>query len=161
MPGSFAGLLRQRELRSASSNRPLRQLLEEDALTSCQDLWLQFDPTPRSCIALCFSHDGRLLASSQCARGTACCSCPPQPRLTARSLHSGDHTVKLAVVQTGAALRTLYGHRRTPWVVRLPVAAAVWPWPCPHPPAASDDACGAGALAPPQQQAPGLWVPGL
>jgi activator-of-BECN1-regulated-autophagy protein 1 len=31
---------------------------------------------------------------------------------------SGDHTVKLICSRTGVCVRTLTGHRRTPWVVR-------------------------------------------
>ena len=34
-------------------------------------------------------------------------------------VRSGDHTVKLICCQTGRCVRTLLGHRRTPWVVRL------------------------------------------
>ena len=32
-------------------------------------------------------------------------------------VHSGDHTVKLVCCRTGACVRVLTGHRRTPWVV--------------------------------------------
>ena len=37
-------------------------------------------------------------------------------RLGARS---GDHTVKLVCCRSGARVRVLTGHRRTPWVVRF------------------------------------------
>ena len=34
-------------------------------------------------------------------------------------LCSGDHTVKIICCRTGACLKVLSGHRRTPWVVRF------------------------------------------
>ena len=37
---------------------------------------------------------------------------PPYP-----ALPSGDHTVKIVSCETGQCVRTLEGHRRTPWVV--------------------------------------------
>lgn len=45
-------------------------------------------------------------------------------QLTARDcvmllVRSGDHTVKLMCCRTGRCVRTLEGHRRTPWVVRF------------------------------------------
>ena len=52
-------------------------------------------PAPRSTIAAAFSPDGKLLASTH-----------------------GDHTVKLIDCRTGRCVRTLTGHRRTPWAVR-------------------------------------------
>jgi len=36
-----------------------------------------------------------------------------------RGARSGDHTVKLVCCRTGACVRVLTGHRRTPWVVRF------------------------------------------
>lgn len=41
---------------------------------------------------------------------------PPPTRLDARS---GDHTVKISCARTQRVVRTLTGHRRTPWVVRF------------------------------------------
>ena len=44
---------------------------------------------------------------------------PPLPVPAVPHSNSGDHTVKLISVRTGECLRTLTGHRRTPWVVRF------------------------------------------
>ena len=46
---------------------------------------------------------------------------PPSPPARPRVFpcRSGDHTVKLIDCRTGECLRTLTGHRRTPWVVRF------------------------------------------
>lgn len=40
------------------------------------------------------------------------------------STRSGDHTVKVICCRTGECIRTLTGHRRTPWVVRAIVSNA-------------------------------------
>ena len=68
---------------------------EADALSNCTATYSDLRPAPRSTIAAAFSPDGKLLASTH-----------------------GDHTVKLIDCRTGRCVRTLTGHRRTPWVVR-------------------------------------------
>ena len=69
---------------------------EADALRHCVASYSELRPPPRSTIAAAFSPDGETLASTH-----------------------GDHTVKLISVRTGECVRTLTGHRRTPWVVRF------------------------------------------
>ena len=120
MTASFASLLRRRELGSSCTDAScsLGSLLEGDTLQSCHTLSLQLQPTPRSCIALAFSSDGLVLASSQCAPIQLVCI-QHVHALSALLVCSGDHTVKLSSVQSGACLQTLHGHRRTPWVVRM------------------------------------------
>lgn len=53
-------------------------------------------PSSKATIAAAFSPDGRVLASTH-----------------------GDHTVKIIDCQTGKCLNVLFGHQRTPWVVRF------------------------------------------
>lgn len=73
-----AYLLRQRQLglggvqQSCGESKPsqhsqLAAWAETDLLRRCCAAYCQLVPAPRSTIALAFSHDGRLLASSQCA----------------------------------------------------------------------------------------------
>ena len=69
---------------------------ELDALELCEATYAPFNPAPRSTIALSYNCDGTLLASSH-----------------------GDHSVKITACDTRALVRTLNGHRRTPWVVRF------------------------------------------
>lgn len=72
-----AHLLRQRQLgpggvqqicgEAKPSQQPqLAAWAETDLLRRCCAAYCQLVPAPRSTIALAFSHDGRLLASSQC-----------------------------------------------------------------------------------------------
>ena len=67
---AWLGLLRNRELGLPVSHQPgptqWLAVAEEDTLQSCHDTYLDWHPAPRSTIALGFSHDGELLASSQC-----------------------------------------------------------------------------------------------
>ena len=73
----------------------LARWVEQDSLRNCAAVYCPLNPPPRSTIAACFRPDGAELASTH-----------------------GDHTVKLVDATTGACVRTLEGHRRTPWVVR-------------------------------------------
>ena len=43
----------------------LQALVEDETLQQCHDRYLDWDPAPRSTIALAFSPDAQLLASSQ------------------------------------------------------------------------------------------------
>eukprot|EP00250_Pteridium_aquilinum_P018279 c24019_g2_i1 orf=561-2570(+) len=72
----------------------LKDWLEADSLKNCTAKYCPLQPAPRSTIATAFSSDGTILASTH-----------------------GDHTVKIICCKTGLCLRTLWGHRRTPWVV--------------------------------------------
>ncbi|KAK9827688.1 hypothetical protein WJX81_000005 [Elliptochloris bilobata] len=84
---------------SAAAEEPsmaLRGWAEGDFLRRCDATYCALAPPPRSTIAIAFSPDGALLASTH-----------------------GDHTVKLVCCRTGACVRVLTGHRRTPWVVRF------------------------------------------
>ncbi|KAK3268211.1 hypothetical protein CYMTET_23274 [Cymbomonas tetramitiformis] len=76
--------------------RALGCWVESDSLRRCTATYCPLQPAPRSTIAVAFSPDGTLLASTH-----------------------GDHTVKLICCRTATCLRTLEGHRRTPWVVRF------------------------------------------
>ncbi|KAH9325537.1 hypothetical protein KI387_005715, partial [Taxus chinensis] len=69
---------------------------EAESLRHCSAKYCTLVPPPRSTIAAAFSPDGCRLASTH-----------------------GDHTVKIICCQTGACLKVLSGHRRTPWVVRF------------------------------------------
>eukprot|EP00887_Chlorella_sp_A99_P001076 scaffold14.g1076.t1 len=82
--------------REASGKRALEQWQEADFLRHSSAHYATFSPAPRSTIALSYNSDGTLLASTH-----------------------GDHTVKLMCCQTNTLVRTLSGHRRTPWVVRF------------------------------------------
>lgn len=70
--------------------------VEAESLLHCTAKYCPLQPAPRSTIAAAFSPDGTVLASTH-----------------------GDHTVKIICCKTGACLKTLCGHRRTPWVVRF------------------------------------------
>eukprot|EP00898_Chlorokybus_atmophyticus_P003935 jgi/Chlat1/4542/Chrsp29S04591 len=97
-PSNVALLLRFRELSPAATSRGKRTAcrLEADLLQHCKAVYCTLEPPPRSTIAAAYSPDGRYIASTH-----------------------GDHTVKLICCDTGLLLRTLSGHRRTPWVVRV------------------------------------------
>lgn len=41
------------------------------------------------------------------------------PISTRLKTHSGDHSVRIIEVSTGKCIRTLEGHRRTPWCARF------------------------------------------
>jgi activator-of-BECN1-regulated-autophagy protein 1 len=105
---SVAALLLRRELGAGqpagcargaergAARRALERWQEGDLVESCAAEYAVLHPAPRSTIALCFSCDGALLASTH-----------------------GDHTVKITACTTGRLARVLSGHRRTPWVVRF------------------------------------------
>ncbi|GBG82711.1 hypothetical protein CBR_g36239 [Chara braunii] len=76
--------------------KALELWLEADSIRNFSAKYCHLDPPPRSTIAAAFSPDGSSLASTH-----------------------GDHTVKVVSCRTGACLKVLYGHRRTPWVVRF------------------------------------------
>lgn len=80
----------------ATVKRKLEQWQEADLVEHSSASYCSFEPAPRSTIALCYNCDGTLLASTH-----------------------GDHTVKIINCATGALMRVLAGHRRTPWVVRF------------------------------------------
>ncbi|KAK9795580.1 hypothetical protein WJX73_006789 [Symbiochloris irregularis] len=69
---------------------------ENDLLQNCEAVYCDMQPQPRSTIAIAFSSDGSMLASTH-----------------------GDHTVKLTCLRQCCCIKTLVGHRRTPWVVRF------------------------------------------
>jgi activating molecule in BECN1-regulated autophagy protein 1 len=69
---------------------------ERDFLEASEASYVDFDPAPRSTIALSYNCDGSLLASTH-----------------------GDHTVKITICETKKLSKVLIGHRRTPWVVRF------------------------------------------
>ncbi|KAI5075344.1 hypothetical protein GOP47_0009420 [Adiantum capillus-veneris] len=74
----------------------LTSWVEAESLLHCSAKYCPLQPAPRSTIAAAFSPDGTVLASTH-----------------------GDHTVKIICCKTGLCLKTLCGHRRTPWVVRF------------------------------------------
>ena len=76
------------------TRRQLERWADESVLKNVSGRYVEFDPTPRSTIAVAYSPDGRTLASTH-----------------------GDHTVKLIDTATGDVLTSLVGHDRTPWVV--------------------------------------------
>lgn len=78
------------------SRRELLSWVEAESLQCLSAKYCPLMPSPRSTIAAAFSSDGKILASTH-----------------------GDHTVKIIDCQTGKCLKTLSGHRRTPWVVRF------------------------------------------
>ena len=69
---------------------------ERDFLETSEASYVDFDPAPRSTIALSYNCDGSLLASTH-----------------------GDHTVKITTCESRKVCKVLIGHRRTPWVVRF------------------------------------------
>eukprot|EP00884_Botryococcus_braunii_P014078 jgi/Botrbrau1/22671/Bobra.0132s0015.3 len=108
---NLVSLLRQRELashawppapaRTQDQTRPspsvaIADWVESDFLSNCTAAYCPLGPPPRSTIAIAFSPDGSLLASTH-----------------------GDHTVKLLCSTTRKLLKVLQGHARTPWVVRF------------------------------------------
>ena len=95
-PSTSRGSARGSSSLARAPETALRAWAEGDALARCTATYSELRPAPRSTIAAAFSPDGKLIASTH-----------------------GDHTVKLIDCRTGACLRTLTGHRRTPWVVRF------------------------------------------
>eukprot|EP00250_Pteridium_aquilinum_P014041 c21742_g1_i1 orf=794-3418(+) len=79
-----------------SAKLALVSWVEAESLLHCTAKYCPLQPAPRSTIAAAFSPDGSILASTH-----------------------GDHTVKIICCKTGLCLKTLCGHRRTPWVVRF------------------------------------------
>lgn len=79
-----------------SAKLALISWVEAESLLHCTAKYCPLQPAPRSTIAAAFSPDGTILASTH-----------------------GDHTVKIICCKTGLCLKTLCGHRRTPWVVRF------------------------------------------
>ncbi|XP_076935238.1 uncharacterized protein LOC143601816 [Bidens hawaiensis] len=78
---------------------PKSELLSWVEAESLKCLSAEYCPlasSPRSTIAVAFSADGKILASTH-----------------------GDHTVKIINCQTGECEKVLTGHHRTPWVVRF------------------------------------------
>jgi activating molecule in BECN1-regulated autophagy protein 1 len=73
------------------NKRKLEEWQEMDSLHHCSASYADFNPAPRSTIALSHSCDGTLLASTH-----------------------GDHTVKITECGTGRLVWVLSGHRRTP-----------------------------------------------
>ena len=96
--------------------------LEAESLRNCTAKYCALQPAPRSTIAAAFSPDGSILASTQYdflnswITSIMICYCPSF-LLVKFWCYSGDHTVKLFCCKTGICLKTLCGHRRTPWVV--------------------------------------------
>nr|XP_043610189.1 uncharacterized protein LOC122581931 [Erigeron canadensis] len=82
--------------RARNSRRELLSWVEAESLQSLSAKYCPLAPSPRSTIAIAFSADGKLLASTH-----------------------GDHTVKIINCHTGKCEKVLSGHRRTPWVVRF------------------------------------------
>lgn len=76
------------------TRRRLERWADESVFRNVSGKYVEFDPTPRSTIAVAYSPDGRTLASTH-----------------------GDHTVKLIDTATGDVMTSLVGHDRTPWVV--------------------------------------------
>jgi activator-of-BECN1-regulated-autophagy protein 1 len=97
-------LLRERQtgskrcqcLKEKSLPTRLDEFGERDFLETCEATYASLNPAPRSTIALSYSCDGTLLASSH-----------------------GDHSVKITDCSSRTLVRILNGHRRTPWVVRF------------------------------------------
>ena len=144
-------------LRSERAGAELAAWAEASTLLRCCASACPLLALPTSTIAAAFSPDGELLASTQCV-GDGFVARGPR-RETAvhaeRALFpppSGDHTVKLTLWRTGVCVRTLVGHRRTPWVVRCPLVASAR-LPLTAPPA--------GPLPPAQQRAAGQRLVGL
>ncbi|MCO5582518.1 hypothetical protein L7F22_036416 [Adiantum nelumboides] len=81
---------------AVSAKLALTSWVEAESLLHCSAKYCPLQPAPRSTIAAAFSPDGSVLASTH-----------------------GDHTVKIICCKTGLCLKTLCGHRRTPWVVRF------------------------------------------
>ncbi|KAK7284185.1 hypothetical protein RJT34_18926 [Clitoria ternatea] len=78
------------------ARRGLLSWIEAESLRHLSAKYCPLLPPPRSTIAAAFSPDGKVLASTH-----------------------GDHTVKIIDCETGICLKVLFGHRRTPWVVRF------------------------------------------
>ena len=81
---------------SSSAKTSLENFVERDSLKRFAARYCALLPNPRSTIANAYSCDGRFVASTH-----------------------GDHTVKIIDVSSGTLVKTLAGHRRTPWVVRF------------------------------------------
>ncbi|KAK2075732.1 hypothetical protein QBZ16_001473 [Prototheca wickerhamii] len=81
---------------SAGLDSELERWVEDDMVEHTSSDYVTFQPPPRSTIAVAYNSDGSLLASSH-----------------------GDHTVKITCCKTHRVLRSLTGHRRTPWAVRF------------------------------------------
>lgn len=81
---------------NAGTEADIRSWAESDFLEYCEAKYVAFNPAPRSTIALSYSCDGTLLASTH-----------------------GDHTVKITSCDGESVTKSLTGHRRTPWVVRF------------------------------------------
>ena len=81
---------------TSSAKTSLENFVERDSLKRFAARYCALLPNPRSTIANAYSCDGRFVASTH-----------------------GDHTVKIIDVSSGTLVKTLAGHRRTPWVVRF------------------------------------------
>ena len=81
---------------SSSAKTSLENFVERDSLKRFAARYCALLPNPRSTIANAYSCDGTYVASTH-----------------------GDHTVKIIDVSSGTLVKTLCGHRRTPWVVRF------------------------------------------
>ena len=81
---------------ASSAKTSLENFVERDSLKRFAARYCALLPNPRSTIANAYSCDGRFVASTH-----------------------GDHTVKIIDVSSGTLVKTLCGHRRTPWVVRF------------------------------------------
>ena len=96
---SVAQLLREREVRATPTVRGRlckwvdRECTEHGVFRST---YCRLPPTARSTIALAWSPDAALLASTH-----------------------GDHVVRIFNVTHGECVRTLVGHSRTPWTVKF------------------------------------------
>lgn len=93
---SSPDVLGPKKLQAVSAKLALTSWVEAESLLHCSAKYCPLQPAPRSTIAAAFSPDGTILASTH-----------------------GDHTVKIICCKTGLCLKTLCGHRRTPWVVRF------------------------------------------
>jgi len=81
---------------ASSAKTSLENFVERDSLKRFAARYCALLPNPRSTIANAYSCDGTHVASTH-----------------------GDHTVKIIDVSSGTLVKTLCGHRRTPWVVRF------------------------------------------
>ena len=81
---------------TSSAKTSLENFVERDSLKRFAARYCALLPNPRSTIANAYSCDGTHVASTH-----------------------GDHTVKIIEVSSGTLVKTLCGHRRTPWVVRF------------------------------------------